>query len=207
MSWLQGGPYYELSFLILNSPEKKRFLQELISNLGQLTAIDWVPDKEALEKIIDDYVVGAEDDGMIYRMIDIHAFISVSGKRKARVFVAELSDEFVKVNFWFFGSIYDVAEWNQAGIRKEDKPAFRDFFHVVRELFNPIAGTIGYEEDCQELFDTTHAFPHPSYSSSHLTLEHIRTLIANETNPFEYAWLNGATFGLQEDLEFDLGYQ
>jgi len=70
------------------------------------------------------------DGKIIHRTIDVDTSIEVAGLRKSRLHIQELSTELLKLNLWFYGSKFDVDEWNQIGLKKADKPKFRLLFNL-----------------------------------------------------------------------------
>ena len=201
MNWLEGGPYYELSFLIKNSEDKQSLLRTILSKLREESTFEIVNSEEELDIKIEEYVRGEVDEEVIRRNIDIHSILQISGRRKSRLNISELSEELVKVNFWFYGSIYDVEEWNQKGIQQKDKEAFKEFFNSVKIILDPILGTIAYEEDCEELFLTKILSPDRYFSIKNLSIENIRERINKNVNEFEFCWINGQIFGKNQDIE------
>ncbi len=204
MNWLQGGPYYELSFLIQNQEDKKNLIKEIMAKINQSSRFKIVFQSEELEELIELYVNGDKVDGKIYRSLNINTQIKISGNRKSRLFIQELSDELLKVNFWFYGSRYDAEEWNQIGLKDIDKPEFRDFFNFIKNNLNPILGTIAYEEDCEELFSTEEISPSQFYSTKNLSLENITERVNRNVNEYELCWVNGQIFGQNENLEIEI---
>ena len=201
MNWLEGGPYYELSFLIKNSEDKQSLLRTILSKLREESTFEIVNSEEELDIKIEEYVRREVDEEVIRRNIDIHSILQISGRRKSRLNISELSEELVKVNFWFYGSIYDVEEWNQKGIQQKDKEAFKEFFNSVKIILDPILGTIAYEEDCEELFLTKILSPDRYFSIKNLSIENIRERINKNVNEFEFCWINGQIFGKNQDIE------
>jgi hypothetical protein len=204
MNWLQGGPYYQLSFLIRNQEDKEHLLNLILSKMSRKADFEIVIPIDKLKEKTKTFIKGYEDEGLIRRNIDINIKIGVSGIRKSRLFIEELSDELAKVNFWFFGSRYDADEWGQLGLKEENKPEFKNFFQFVREQLNPVLGTIAYEEDCSDLFDTEEKYPSEFYKTVNLQLDKIRERIHQNKNAFEYCWINANVFGNDENIEIEI---
>lgn len=204
MNWLQGGPYYELSFLINNSEDKESLLRTILSFLKKESTFYVINSNEELENKIGEYVRGYIDEDVIQRNLDINSILQISGLRKSRLNISELSEELVKVNFWFYGSIYNVKEWNQKGLQKNDKPVFKEFFKSMRKLLNPLLGTIAYEKDCQDLFLTEELSPNKIYSIRNLSIKNIIEIVNRNVNDFELCWVNGEIFGQKESFEIEI---
>jgi hypothetical protein len=199
--WLQGGPYYELSLLLKNSIDKKSLIENIILKLGNPRYDFQIMEspKKLDDKIIE-YIQGDFDENSINRALDLNTIVNINGERKSRLFLAELSEELVKLNFWFFGSLYDAIEWEQKGIQEIDKPYFKDFLNILTNDFRPIIATIAYEEDCDFVFETEAPYPNIVYSIENLTIEKISHRILNN-DFFEYCWINGDEFKVNEDVE------
>lgn len=205
MTWLKGGPYYELSILIRNIVPKVRLLTHILKELNHLDFPYKIIDSETeVAKKVDLYEIGERDDNLIRREFDIDAEFEISGKRKARIFIAELSNDLIKANFLFFGGEQDEGEWNQIGIKNEDKSEFRRFFDSIIKKFNPILGTIGYEVDCIELFELNETYPNVKYTINELSIDKIQRRINKSNYEFEYCWVNGNEFNENSNFEFEL---
>lgn len=182
-------------------------MKEIISNVSRYPNFEIVTPTDELNDLIELYVKGDKADGKVYRSIDINTQIEISGNRKSRFFIQELSDELLKINFWFYGSQYDVEEWNQQGLNEIDKPEFRNFFKFIKEKINPILGTIAYEEDCSELFETVETSPSEFYKLANLQLDKIKERVYRNKNEFEYCWINATEFGEEENIEIEIKTQ
>lgn len=204
MNWLQGGPYYELSFLKYNSEDKAKLLQTILDQLSKIPNLKIECSTNEIEKGILDYSKGEEEGKLVFRYFEIKVKVECSGQRKIRLNISELSKELVKVNFWFYGSIYDADEWNQKGIRENDKPAFRQLFKQIQDNLKPILGTIAYEEDCEEMFVTEILAPNEYFSTKNLNLEKIKKRLEQNINEYEYFWIAKGEIGNKEDLEIEL---
>ncbi len=205
MDWLKGGPYYELSFLMRNKIDKDRLIKELLANLVDDLGVKIIRTSQELKEEINTFVEGEQEDDKLRRKIDVNTQIEISGSRKSRLYIAELSHDLLIVNFWFFGSEHDSKEWDQQGIRKEDKQKFKDFFKMTQEIVTPILGTIAYEEDCSALFETAADYPNEFYKLENLKIEKIRERVTRSTGDFEYCWIRGDEFGEVEDVEIEMG--
>lgn len=73
-------------------------------------------------------------------------------KRKAILQIEVVSSNAIMVNFWFYGSTFDVIEWDQIGIREEDIPAFTNFLIELYCVYEFKIGGIAIEEDILDLF-------------------------------------------------------
>lgn len=205
MTWLKGGPYYELSFLLRNTEPKSKLAKNVMELLHQLN-FDFkiISNLVEVEKKVDLFEIGEKNDDIIYRSFEINVEFDISGKRKSRLFIEELSDELSKLSFCFFGALQDAPEWDQIGIKNVDKVAFRRLFECIVKNINPILGTIAYDEDCSALFELEETFPNKKYSLKELSIEKIYKKINNTINEFEFCWINGKEFDESSDIEFEI---
>ena len=200
---LIGGPYYELSFLTRNQDDKKTLITEILSKLNNTRDFELIISKDELDEEINLFQAGRDIDGTTSNEFDITVQFNISGIRKTRLYIYEISTQLVIVNFWFFGSQHDEPLWDQIGLKEEDKPDFRNFFHQIVQLLKPILGTIGYEEDCLELFDTDATHPNEFFKIENLELPKIKERVNRNKNEFEYCWINGVDFGKAQSIEIE----
>jgi len=204
MTWLQGGPYYELSILVRTPERKGVFLNDLLDNLAHS---DWSfqlnEGDEKIRELIRIFEKGESDNGVDLHFFDLDTSLEIAGFRKSRLFVAVLSSKLMMINFWFFGGYWDVPEWNQPGIKQEDKPAFKRFFEYIFEVLKPVIGTMAYEEDCTDFFETQAPYPDEIYAIEHLSLQNIKKRINQTRNTFEYCLVNAQYFQLDADLALE----
>ncbi len=200
MTWLQGGPYYELSFLIQNSVDKAQLINNLMILVNGIELVQIITSEDEIERKKDEFINGYVYDGIIYRVLDLNTKVDVAGMRKSRLHVQELSKELVQLNFWFYGSEFDAEEWNQKGLKEGDKPEFRLLFNSLKKKIKPILGTIAYEEDCSGLFNTNNSSPHSDYSLAKLKLNEIKERV--ESYSFEHCWINSKQIGNEKQIEF-----
>ncbi|WP_271766696.1 hypothetical protein [Aquimarina algiphila] len=198
MNWLQGGPFYELSFLIKNSRNKVKLINDLVLLFNKIDVIEFVEPEKIIKSKIESYIQKHETIGLIRRVFDTNTKINVAGMRKSRLHIQELSEELVKINFWFYGSTFDADEWNQVGLKLKDKPKFKLLFNVLKIKINPILGTIAYEEDCSGLFNTSQSPKSSDYSLNKLKLNEMKELV--RLNGFEYCWINSEQFGNEKEI-------
>ena len=201
MNWLKGGPFYELSFLLKNQEDKHILLNDLLESLRKRTDIRLVESSAVLNEKMKLFSSGYEDDGIVRRNFVANAEIKINGKRKSRIYIEELSDELIKLNFWFYGGDADAKEWDQIGIKKSHKAGFKEFFHFIKTDLNPILGTIAYDEDCTELFKTKIPIPNEYYRLKNLELQEIKTRLKIVPNEFEYCWISSNQLDNEDEIE------
>lgn len=201
MTWIQGGPYYELSFLINNSEDKIELLRRILDGLVDLPSFEIRSTAKEIAEEINNYEKGQYEEKIVYRTFEIKAITQIAGKRKVRLHITELSNELIKVNFWFYGSLYDAKKWDQKGIKMEDKPYFKDFFNSVKSKLDPLLGTIAYEEDSEELFATEILSPNEFFIIKNLNLQNIRARLNMNRNEYEYFWVDKGVIENNREIE------
>ncbi|MEL6675027.1 MAG: hypothetical protein AAFR61_22660 [Bacteroidota bacterium] len=153
MAWLSGGPYYEISLLVPTPRHRLVNAQRWLTLLSQTPWDIRIEESESqLRAALHQYAEGEEDSPEVHTL-DIRLSMDISGKRKARLFLAELSPWITKVNFWFFGGKEDFSQMGLKGIQEGDKPHFRRFLADQMMQWEALGGTIGYETDIEDLFE------------------------------------------------------
>ena len=157
MSWITGGPFYELSLLIFNNIDRKAFLHSIIDQLSKSNyAVEVVEHDSEIELKIAAYAKGEPFKNKIIRNAKFNLWVKVAGKRRAILFIAELSDELIKINFWFYGENKAV---DPKGISKKDQLIFRLFLIHLIKIYQPLAAVIGYLKDIEALFELKDGYP------------------------------------------------
>jgi len=158
INWLPGGPYFEVSILAPNRESREGLVSSFIQKLGvSRNKVELAEDRPDVEEKANTFIVHGSDS------IDLNIWATVAGKRRARFFVAILSDELVLIDFWFLGD-----EFSSQPITKKEQPRFKRFLEEMLSVFDGIVGTLGWEADCQSLFDTKSSYPHKDYSMRNL---------------------------------------
>ena len=205
MTHLSGGPYYELSFLIANTPDPGATATAALRTVEEMRAVILVvEDPLKVAGKLADYAVGLpmdETDSSVTRVLDIDAIAQVAGRRKCRLFVKELSAEYTVLNLWFLGAKSPQANRPDDGIHDAEKPAFQNFFHRVREALTErlevVAGTIAFDDDADSLFDCQQPYPHPDYSRRNLFIAHMQKVMVAPA--YEYGWVSKTYFAWTGD--------
>jgi hypothetical protein len=114
-------------------------------------------------------------------------------KRKSILSLRQISEKLVAVDFWYFGSEWDVPEWNQIGITNEQLPIFKDFLNKLFDSFDFVIGTVGYEVSVTDLFDTDNIWPDEKYN-----LENIKRQSLQVANYFSHIVANKKHIALHD---------
>ena len=159
-NWLPGGPYFEVSILTSNQQSRECLINSCIQKLDTLqNKIELVEHRSDIENKINSFVEQNSDS------IDFNVWVTVAGKRRARLFIAILSDEIVLIDFWFLGD-----EFSKQPITKNEQPKFKNFLEEMLCVYGGFVGTLGWEADCSSLFETKNPYPHKDYSIKNLKL-------------------------------------
>ena len=159
-NWLSGGPYFEVSILTSNQKSRECLINSCIQKLDTLqNKVELVEHRLDIEEQINLFVEQNSDS------IDLNIWVTLAGKRRARFFVAELSDEITLINFWFLGD-----EFSRQPITNKEQPKFKKFLDEILCVYDGFVGTLGWEEDCSCLFETENTYPHKDYSIKKLKL-------------------------------------
>lgn len=169
MSWLQGGPFLELSF-ICNEPTD---IGEVISKLNNANVkIEVHNTPEYIQKFYKGYPFDGDDPNsvMIHR-IEINLTVHTTRKRRALLFVEKISAELLSFSMCFFGAKDDAPEWKQPGIRDDELDEFICLLiSLYRELKFSVGG-LAIEEDMKGLFDVNEGWPNEKYNFANLTFK------------------------------------
>ncbi len=198
MNWLQGGPFYELSIIVNNDTNKNTLIQSIFKILIDSSSILMCKNSDDTNEQAEQFIAGYWDDSTIYRTCKLNIKVNIAGTRKAIVYVNELSESLVQIDFCFYGDYEDAPEWNQIGLKRSDKPDFLKFFRFIINKFNPLLGLIAYEDYCTSLFQTKEAYPHDDYCIEKLSLE----MVKQSLNNFDFAWIRDSVFSTEKHIEF-----
>lgn len=162
--WLKGGPFLEVSFLWELTGDRKLAIQSLIHQLpGYICIADSNTDK-LIEAFGSGYPYDPEDShSPIIHSLEFRLMADIAETRLALLYVEQLSDNMLLVDFRFFGSRSDAPEWNQTGVKNEDLTAFTDFLVDLYSIFKFKAGGIAIDQDIRELFDCEETSSSPCY--------------------------------------------
>ncbi|WJH33487.1 hypothetical protein N6H14_26125 [Paenibacillus sp. CC-CFT747] len=169
MSWLQGGPFLELSFLF-NEPTKIENVISKLSNTNVKIEIHNSP--EYIQQFYEGYPYDEDDpDSVMIHRIEINLTVHTTRQRRALLFVEKISSDLVSYSMCFFGSEDDALEWNQPGIRDDE---FDEFVRLLILLYRELKFSVGglaIEEDMKGLFDVNEAWPNEKYNFANVTFK------------------------------------
>jgi len=171
--WLQGGPFLEVSFLLELKEEKRKTAQDIIGRLSRIINKVEIVDKN-VDEVISFFERGYPYDEDHPQTNYIHSlrlrlYIYIARKRKAVLQIEMVSSNAIMVGFWFYGDEFDVPEWDQIGIKKEEIEDFKYFIKELYSVYEFNIGGIAMEEDVLELFGFGEAYPNECYRYENLS--------------------------------------
>jgi hypothetical protein len=199
MSWLQGGPFLEVSFIMRLETDRQSFVDNLFSKLKSFTpTIGFAISEHELQEKLAEFYTGYPDDETdpntkVYHQAQIPTYVDTDFKRKSILSLQQISSKLIAVDFWFFGAETDAPEWGQKGISQGQVHLFKDMLHRLYDTFHFAIGTVGYENSVTDLFNTGETLPHESYSLNNINKSSVQVdnyfiaIIANK----EYLQLQG----------------
>lgn len=170
MTWLQGGPFLEISFLLTLELDRQSFVDSILTKLKSVKpTVEFAITVAELKEKVSEFEIGyaydeKDPNSKFIHQAQIPVYVDTDGKRKLILSLRQLSDELVAVDFWFFGSECDAPEWNQVGITKRQLPIFKDFVNNLFDTFEFIVGTMAYENSVTDLFATDDTWPNKKYN-------------------------------------------
>ncbi|MCA6380815.1 MAG: hypothetical protein IM602_17905 [Cytophagales bacterium] len=170
MTWLQGGPFLEISFLLTLDSDRQSFADNILTKLKTVTpTVEFAISERDLSEKINKFNIGYRYDdqdpnSILLHSAEIPVYVKTDEKRKSILSMRQISDRLVAIDFWFFGSELDAPEWNQKGITKNQMPIFKNLLHRLLDTFDFIVGTVGYEVSVTDLFDTKKSWPDEQYN-------------------------------------------
>ena len=110
MTWLQGGPFLEVSFLLTIDSNRQSFADRILSRLKSFKpAVEPAITETELKEKISEFNIGYPDDdkdpkSKFYHSTQIPVYVNTDEKRKAILSLRQVSDKLATVDFWFFAS-------------------------------------------------------------------------------------------------------
>ena len=169
MSWLQGGPFLELSFIFNESTN----IENVISKLNNTNVkIEVHNSPEYIQQFFEGYPYDEDDlHSVMMHRIEINLTVHTTRQRRALLFVEKISSELLSFSMCFFGAKYDAPEWNQPGIRDDELDEFICLLiSLYRELKFSVGG-LAIEEDMKGLFDVNEVWSNEKYKFANLTFK------------------------------------
>lgn len=174
LSWIKGGPFLEVSFLLELKTSRQEFIGRILTDLTKVSPrVEVVLTETDLAKLKDDFVKGypvdeKDENSAKIHSVSIPAYIHFSEMRRAYIRIQQISDDLGNISFDFFGSAWDAPEWGQKGVKDTDLPIFVDLLKKLFETFTFPLGTIGFEYDSTDLFSIDECWPSSGYDLAKL---------------------------------------
>jgi hypothetical protein len=165
MTWIQGGPLLEVSFLIYCDSTREEFLLDVINKITKLECFVNFANLEInmdIEKFVDGYEYDFENS-IIIHSIEIDFIAQIGRTRKGTIYISEIYFETYVVDLCFFGSAFDAVEWNQVGIKKDEYIYFIGLLKELYEIFDFRVGGIALEDDIKVLYASEQPWPNIDY--------------------------------------------
>lgn len=194
MTWLQGGPLLEISFLLTLDTDREIFVETILTKLKSFSpTVEIAATGKLIKEKVEEFHYGYRDNeqdpnSIMHHSTQIPIYMDIDGKRKSILAFEQISSRLIEVSFWFFGSEFDVPEWNQKGITEKQIPSFKNVLHNLFETFDFTIGTIGYEVSTTDLFDTEDVWPSEKYNLDNIKRRALKgdnyflTIIANKNH-------------------------
>lgn len=171
-SWLKGGPFLEVSFLMKYEKNSNETIREVIDKLSRISnRIVMVDDnvEEVLKEFATGYLYDEEDPHSIRHSLRLGLYIYLPLKRKSTLQIEIVSSNSMLVNFWFFGADHDVKEWDQVGVKEEDFKYFTIFLCELFSIYQFKVGAIAFEQDVLEVFGSNETYPNEAFEFEKVT--------------------------------------
>jgi hypothetical protein len=213
MTWLQGGPFLEVSFLMMHSIDRLLFITNVLTKLKTFKpTVEIAISEKELKEMIEEFNIGYPDDvddpnSKFYYQTQIPVFVDIAEKRKSILSLRQVSTKFIAVDFWFYGSKWDAPEWNQHGITESQLPAFKLFLDSLYDAFQFPIGTLGFENSVTDIFDTSEGWPNEVYNLERINMRsvqvenHFLYIVANKNYVDLYEIEGLKTIGPKQVLE------
>lgn len=199
MTWLQGGPFLEISFLVSVESGRRCLVDNILTKLKYFKpSVTLAISGTELKEKINRFEIGYPEDDKdlntkVYHQTQIPIYVETDIKRKSILSLRQVSNKLIAVDFWFYGSKWDDPDWNQAGITNEQIPIFKNFLHKLFDTFDFVVGTMAYEVSVTDIFDTDETWPDEKYN-----LDNIRKQFLSTGNYFDLVIANKKYFDLQD---------
>ncbi|WP_336776832.1 hypothetical protein [Paenibacillus sp. MMO-58] len=130
MSWLQGGPFLEVSF-IMNDPTEMENIVSKLENCDVRIEVHNPP--EYLQQYYEGSLYDENDtNSVMIHQITLNLTVHTARLRRALLLVEKISSGLVSFSICFYGATTDAPEWNQPGVKGEE---LDEFIHLLISLY------------------------------------------------------------------------
>lgn len=178
MNWLQGGPFFELSFIIKDVEPLYQTIIRLVNSSKIKIVLHNT--SEFIEEFYDGYPFDEDKpEERIVNQISLNLTFYLNRTRQSLLFVERINTNLLCFSICFYGSELDASEWQQIGIRQAEH---YEFYSLLRDFYNEfhfIIGGSAIEEDAKAFFDTNECWPDNSYSIENITAKRVNDKLSN----------------------------
>jgi hypothetical protein len=174
MSWLAYGPFYEVSFVIRSHTSPGETARYVLSELKEMSPLIAFAETDKLieehtEKYEEGHLFDPTDAGS-KRIRDMTAnlWVEVSGRRRCRLFLEEVSTTLTHVCLCFYAGHDDANVEGLPAFGNSDIPAFERFLITLFRRFDFPLGTMGTESDVLGAFRHEGEWPDERYNLDEL---------------------------------------
>jgi hypothetical protein len=162
MTWLQGGPFLEISLIT-----EEVDINDLITKISHHNCVNIIDEniEEKMNQFKAGYLFDEEDsNSRRIHTIRLNIFVELLGKRKSLLFIERVAEKTFLLNFCFFGSEFDAPEWEQKGIQEDEYHHFVSFLSELLKYLQGFAGAVAIENDILGLISENHTRPNNAFS-------------------------------------------
>lgn len=192
-----GSQRYYVSILLPNSRDRKALIEHILKDLAKIPfAVEIRTPEQLIEQKLAAYLQGTLRGDMIYRGMSLDLWVEICGRKPAELYIEELTDEVVMLNFEFKGSDGDPPLWNSDGdFVQGNVHHYRGFLRALNRIYPVLIGTIGLDLTA---FDILCLDGGESFSlAGKLTLEQLARALPDPYSDYDYdfAIINPAASG------------
>lgn len=183
MSWLLGGPFLEISF-IMNEPTK---IEKVISKLEDCDIrIEVHNPTEYLQQYYEGYLYDEDDpNSVMIHQITLNLTVHTTRLRSALLFVEKISSDLLSFSICFYGAAVDALEWNQPGVKGDELDEFILLLISLYRMLGFSVGGLAIEEDIRGLFNVDEGWPNEQYNLANINfkdnLQKFQAIIIGQT--------------------------
>ncbi|MFF2888004.1 hypothetical protein [Paenibacillus sp. NPDC057967] len=168
ISWLQGGPFLELSFVTTNCTKLETIINQIQNMDVKITVENQI---ESLQEFYRGYSYDVDDpNSKIMHSITLNITVHTIRQRRALLIVEKFGSDLLFFSMCFFGDLEDAPEWSQPGIRCDEVYEFRSLLILLFKELKFSVGGLAIEEDVKTLFETEGEWPYEQCTLSNVKL-------------------------------------
>ncbi|MDQ0362011.1 hypothetical protein [Breznakia pachnodae] len=173
-NWINGGPFLEVSFVLETTDNSCETIMGLINSFNSLPISIEVQKNDLQTKLLEFEKGYNYDDNRTIHNLNLNGYIYINKKRKVLIEITRISTALVLVDFIFFGSQFDVEEWNQVGIQKSEYILFYQLLDELFKIYSFKIGCVEIEDNVLSLFDVFVEYPDEQYNIDNLDFNKVK---------------------------------